>query len=396
MLSWRSLVPLCSLLSLTACFRIPGTEQKSIWTDDITTIELLLTGPEDHCDEIITFSYKMSGSRLTPRRVTLFKSLQDPKDFDPTQCRLDYAEFKRSSFIVNPGMENTIHYATQRDACLYYKNFEGRLLILPEEDMDRVLQEITPKRFGFASFLSNETDVFYGREYDSERGPFGKILEGANPLTFRVLKDPYGVDDKAAWMETTRIEGADPGTFLVKDWAWSQDLNRPYYNGQALPGVDMKSFQIVGSPYSKDGTSVYHMNRKIVNVNPSTFQLYFNGLYIRDDKLVIYDDVIVEGADIQTFSSIPYGYATDTNFVYFGAKRLDLKRAAFVDLKQGYAKDDSNVYFYDKRVEGADPATFEVETCISLTEVALKCVPSNNSYCNAKDKNARYRNGVRY
>lgn len=337
----------------------------------------------------------MSGARLTPRRVTLFKSLRDAKNPDPALCQHSYAEYKRSSFIVNPGTDNAIHYATQRDACLYYRNFEGKLLILSDEGMDRLLKEITPERLKFSSFSINETDVFYGREFDSERGPFGTPLEGANPLTFRALQDPYGADDQSAWMESKKMEGVDPSTFTVKDWTWSQDANRAYYLGEALPGVDMKSFQILNGGYSKDGTSVYYMNHKIAGVNPNTFQPYALGFYSRDDKFVIFNDVIVEGADLQSFSAPYYGnYATDTNSVYFGGKRLDLNRASFVDLKQGYCKDDSKVYFQDKLVQGADPATFEVDTCVSFTGAALRCVPSISISCYAKDKNTKYRNGV--
>lgn len=390
--------PLMILFSITvmgsACWKIPGSHTNSIWTDDITTIEVLLTDEVELCHDKRMFTYKMSDHRLTPRRVSLFKSISEFREHDVSLCKQDFVKFERASFVVNPGTEQAITYATTRDACLYHKDFQGKLRILSEEDFDRILQEIKPKRYGMWSYTRNETDVFYSREYDLENGPFGIILEGADPLSFRAMRDSYGADERAVWFESRKILESDPSTFIPREGAWSQDGYRVYYLGVALPDADVKTFQYSTGAYGRDKNSVYYTNLKIDGVDPNTFQPGSFVYYSRDQKSVIYGGSIVEGADPTTFTVVADAYALDVNAVYSQGKRLDMNRAAFVYLGQNYAGDDSKVYYFDQRVEGADVATFQPGQCIGLTGPRLMCVKAQTD-CYAQDKNAKYKNGIR-
>ncbi|HYX37692.1 MAG TPA: DKNYY domain-containing protein [Oligoflexus sp.] len=388
----------------SSCWIVPSAEPKSVWSDDVTTIELFLTGAEDFCGEMITFTYPMSGRRLTPRRIDLFKNIRDYTEPEPNRCNLPYTDFRREALVVNPGSGKAIHYATHRDACLYYKKFEGELRILSEQDFARILTEITPKRMGMLSYTRNETDAFYSREYDLENGPFGIALEGADPTTFHAYNDSYARDDRSVWNESRKIEGVDPKTFIARDHdPFSQDAKQIYFSGVALPGADVASIQILDGHYSKDAKSVYYTSKKIEGLDPSTFKVYAFSAYSVDQKYVVYDDQIVEGADVQTFSAPMYSsYGRDANAVYYHSRRLDLNVATFLELTYGYAKDASKVYHKGRLLNGVDAPTFEVERCYSFRpvqdlELNLKCAvraPSNSTTCYAKDKNFRYIDGV--
>ncbi|WP_176736574.1 DKNYY domain-containing protein [Oligoflexus tunisiensis] len=379
----------------SACTKVSPASQ-GIWNDSVSLVELILTDKLEVCGEEKIFTYPMSGRQLTAKRIELFKSIK-PIRFDAS-CPGTDSLVSREALVMSPGAPGEILYATNRDACLYSRNFQGELRILSDADFARILSELTPKRIGLRNYKKNETDVFYGPEFDSERGPFGIVLEGAEPTHFQPYGDLYGKDEVSVWYMENRIDGAAPSTFTPQDQGWSRDASHIFFKGVALPDVDLNSFQIIRGNYSKDQKSVYYESRKIAGVDPLTFQAYALGTYSRDRDLIIFDDKVLEGVDSATFT-VTLHYARDARSIYFGGKRLDLDPTTFKDFNNGYFGDANKVYFQDIQLAGADPASFETTPCLGLVgtnaqALTLQCRYSDSS-CIAKDRNHQYRNGIR-
>lgn len=75
---------------------------------------------------------------------------------------------------------------------------------------------------------------------------------------------------------------------------------------------------------------------------------------------ILYNDTIIENADISSFEIINFNWAKDKNTVYYNGRpvsNIDSKTFRYLDYH--YAVDKSYVYYDDQIIEGADAATFK-------------------------------------
>lgn len=156
------------------------------------------------------------------------------------------------------------------------------------------------------------------------------------------------------------IERADPNTFEVAG-RYAKDKNNIFLNNRILYGVDLATFQEIGERNFKDKNHTYSSYGKIIEgVDLSTFEDMPGGagFYIKDKDHIFFSDYsykydfkIIEGADQKTFEILggsPWmgTYARDSNFVYFGPRRIDGADPESLIVMQGmYAKDKNHTYF---------------------------------------------------
>jgi hypothetical protein len=137
----------------------------------------------------------------------------------------------------------------------------------------------------------------------------GKIIQDANPNTFKLYSGSVGIDDKFVYFTNHKIPNADPNTFEVLDIGCGhtmyRDKNAAYKltsdykyeesNIEIIDFYDMKSFEYLGecSHYTKDKNGIYYNHEKIEGADIKTFEVYFppheaakdkNGHYYKGER----------------------------------------------------------------------------------------------------------------
>lgn len=167
----------------------------------------------------------------------------------------------------------------------------------------------------------------------------------------------------------------------IADSEYATDGEYVYLNNEMLSGADPRTFKIDGY-YAKDAWSVYYDADRLSGVDASHFTvLGERGVYAKSDTDVYCAGMILEGADVATFSIFSDDdFAKDSTRVYVDCRTLrGVDSKTFEVLGGGYAKGAAHVYYYHQPILGADLKTFTVESGMVGTD----------EY-DAKDKNHMY------
>ena len=79
----------------------------------------------------------------------------------------------------------------------------------------------------------------------------GKVIKGASPARFKVLRDGYARDDWKVYYMGKAIKGANSNSFKVLDNGYAKDSWDVYYHGSKIKGAS--------SGASKCFTAVMHL-----------------------------------------------------------------------------------------------------------------------------------------
>jgi hypothetical protein len=258
----------------------------------------------------------------------------------------------------------------------------------------------------------------------------GHTCRAAGPIEPPTALDRFGKDKKFVFLERKKIDGADPASFELIDYSHEKDKvyvyfmgerisNRPaqfhHLNDQASYATDGKYFYYghnkmlasgfavfpEDSSYAKNKTTVFHAGVPVAEADPATFSLSANNTPITKDKRhVFYKDMLIPGADPDSFQEIGYsGMGMDKHSVYIETKSFpDINKdglkvsefseylintdavyrifwdddnvslqklpaanpKTFHSLGTGWAKDDRQVYYRGNTIPQADSASFEL------------------------------------
>ncbi len=203
-------------------------------------------------------------------------------------------------------------------------------------------------------------------------------IEDSTPYGHTYIGDCYTSYDGAVYYEAELIEGSDEKTFEVLQQHYARDKNHVYHQEEVIEVVDPATFTIIDYNYQKDKNFVYYRDDdihvafpfpfdvlKIVErANPSTFEV-FEG-YARDDNHVYWGDLLIEGADVDTFEKVGQRNYKDKNYAYdrgTGKPWENVDSATFEEVQGSggyYTKDKNSVYFLTKSIDDADPVIFEI------------------------------------
>ena len=233
-------------------------------------------------------------------------------------------------------------------------------------------------------------------------------IEDADGKSFSVINDNYAKDkDRVYFADTYRkgqeyytvkhsrlrvLNGADPTTFRILSYDYSRDKSSVFYEGVAFPVKDIETFELIDREYARDRVTAYYRQRPIPGSDGSTFAIIGQG-YSKDAKRIFYSGLppgehnrdhrlMVKGARPESFKVLSGGYAIDAAQVYYRGELLTREVASFTLLNGGYAKSATRVYFMGKRIPDADAASFET-------------LERDTGTADAKDRNAQYRHGER-
>lgn len=223
---------------------------------------------------------------------------------------------------------------------------------------------------GFATCWGKDTTYVYelcpAGSYYARAEDVNKlvVVKNATALSFVGLGYGYAKDDHAVYADftyendetiyfnstTTRIVAVDHTTFTPISSHYGKDKNYAYWNEEIITGahpatfkkisdvsdegMDSEFYSIPSSPVvAKDKYHVYVGGQVLPDADAKTFrrlteenEIKFSNYFITKDKVYfisrLLDSVLVmEGADIFTFTVMTYGYAQDKNYYYYNGKR---------------------------------------------------------------------------
>lgn len=237
-------------------------------------------------------------------------------------------------------------------------------------------------------------DEFSKRQYyakDSRRVyVYGKVIDGADPKTFKIIGNNLSRDHKAIFRATTlisndpdnfrlegslrkdskfvyhfrdTIHGADPATFreIKMMYGLGVDKNHVFCNKKLMPDSDPRSFRLVGTLYWKDKTGVFDYRCNKLDIDQRTvITLKKETNFLKDKDHIYADAKIIKEADRASFRVLNSSFAKDKKKIFYEERVIrGADRRTFKVIDNSYAKDKNNVYYLDKVVIGADVDTFK-------------------------------------
>ncbi len=130
-----------------------------------------------------------------------------------------------------------------------------------------LVKQADPLTFGLFEDYPDNWIYFFARDskhiYKS-----GEIIDGADLVTFQILKKGYSKDKNFIYTGSSKIEGADPGTFLVLNSVYSKDKNNVYYQQRVLQNANPGTFEIICEQKARDKNNFYSGNQIVKSVEP--------------------------------------------------------------------------------------------------------------------------------
>lgn len=174
--------------------------------------------------------------------------------------------------------------------------------------------------------------------------------------TFKALSFRYAKDSKCVYYENQIVEGADPKTFRVlKDEEhFAQDKNRVYYQANATSIRDLKSLKHknmdrgLNEAFHTDGTTVYNSELMAMPVGCDFATIHKVERYrdwYADKNRVYYENRILPGANPLTFRIFWSHYVSENN-------------VSNNNKDASYSCDGDHVYYRDSLMSGVDVSSF--------------------------------------
>jgi DKNYY family len=199
-----------------------------------------------------------------------------------------------------------------------------------------------------------------GQDYFSSPHRRVKVLE-ADPASFRILARGYARDANKLFFEGQPFPVKDVNSFEILEYGFARDRSSGYYQQTVIPGSNGGSFAVLDNHYSKDKAHVFYSDNDL-NASP---------VVLRHQRL--------DGAILESFTTLESGYAKDAKRVYHKGKPL-ASSTSFEVLSLWYAKTDTQVFYNGKPVTGADAKSFVMLEPIS-------------EQADSKDSRASYQQG---
>lgn len=162
-----------------------------------------------------------------------------------------------------------------------------------------------------------------GREYYSIAHARVKLVDGADPATFRVLRSGYAKDASNVFFEGVRFAVRDAATFELLDYGFARDRIAGYYHQAELAGSHGPSLVPLDTHHGRDRSHAWYATIETTDARSSVVARRVNDV------------------DAASFEVLGSGYARDRSRVYFrGGAVTQAQRDSFVVLSP--AVDDAD------------------------------------------------------
>ncbi len=191
---------------------------------------------------------------------------------------------------------------------------------------------------------------------------YGHLLHAPNldGASVELIERYYFKTKDAVYFYEAQIPEAEPATFEILEGAYSKDKNAVYYSNQKLEGLDPKTTRALSYQFICDEEHAFHYDTQIDLVGKDCQLIEENGDYIKDKKRVFYEGELVPDADPATFEILEGNFQRDKDHLFYGPQKLDIDPKTAIHIGEPYIIGQSKVYFNHTTIEGADVNSFEI------------------------------------
>jgi len=163
------------------------------------------------------------------------------------------------------------------------------------------------------------------------------------------------------WNEKV-IENADINSFVKIDSdenLFGKDNKNVYFNNEIIPGADPKTFKHIKNGYAIDKKRAYYYNDSIANSSSKEFKI-IDGYFSKDYKDVYYTTMPLKVCSLKNFKFVFNDnennwerWSTDGCFYYFNNFKVpskDYKNITIFKGSAGISKDRKSVYIKDRNI----------------------------------------------
>ncbi|NSY98996.1 hypothetical protein G6M12_24130 [Agrobacterium tumefaciens] len=236
----------------------------------------------------------------------------------------DRALFQRLTGNDGIGLPVTEPFSMRTELAALRRAIEANPRIGPFANVDWVAHYIGERRFPTIRYIHNGHQVYVDGAPIRDRK--GVPLSGVDPFTFRQLGDRWFCDDRHVYGQgetPTKLfwfsaRGADPDSFTVLNQRYGVDKAAGYYiTNLRLPTEEPGTFGIVSyyygsgqkpgirieeSHYAKDSRKVYAYGVAIEGADAASFHsIGDEGRYFADRKHVYWEKSLIPDADRESF-----------------------------------------------------------------------------------------------
>lgn len=181
--------------------------------------------------------------------------------------------------------------------------------------------------FSCNSRYEQREDKIYYRFWSTQGGWNERIVENADIQSFSEIKTKvnlYGKDRSNVYFKNEIIPGADPNTFKHIKEGYAVDKNRAYYFNDSIANSSPIEFKIIDGYFSKDWKNVFYTDKSlnVCSVRDFTFvyedEESFLGRWSTDGCYYYFNNYKVPSNDYENVVLFKgsFGISKDTNFVY--------------------------------------------------------------------------------
>ena len=184
------------------------------------------------------------------------------------------------------------------------------------------------------------------------------ILHDADPHTLQDLGYGYAKDNENVWLEGRLLPLVDARSFRLKNSAPPVPPSGGDFDlGDILAGIfGPGAGQNPGSGHhgqpGQPGYGQGHGQQGHGHPGHNPVPPHERGYEVIGTK-VYFNGVIVSNASVHSFKDLGWGYAKDSNRVYYNGKKLTNNPSRFKVLADGYAMDSFDVYYFGKEIEAS-------------------------------------------
>tara|TARA_R110002072_G_scaffold174802_19_gene330602 strand:- start:16735 stop:17469 length:735 start_codon:yes stop_codon:yes gene_type:complete len=175
-----------------------------------------------------------------------------------------------------------------------------------EQREDKIYYRFWSTQGGWNERLVENADIHSFSEIETNDNLYGKdklnvyytneIIPGADPNTFKHIKEGYAIDKNRAYYFNDSIANSSPREFEIIDGYFSKDWKNVFYTDKSLNVCSLKDFTFVYEDeesflgrWSTDGCYYYFNNYKVPSNDYKNIELFKGSNGISKDTEFVYD-----------------------------------------------------------------------------------------------------------
>ncbi|QXP59486.1 DKNYY domain-containing protein [Olleya sp. HaHaR_3_96] len=263
-------------------------------------------------------------------------------------------------------------YGMDKDFIYYYNDYK-----IPRTDTPSYIDNSNTEVLRMAD------KILYSGQVISDQGPdfmsidadyskdkshvyrYGKIQDGVDAESFKILSPYFRVDKNTAYYFDTPIIGSDAATFQVLNESFSKDNQHVYFEDRKVIDVNPKDINTsrakelnkrwLWRPLRITKTTVRLVPNNNVSDITNYFHSYKNEVYTYDKKMdgIKASDVIILDEEEKYFTRVK------DQFFYYGNPIPNVEPGTFIVISEHFSKDVNQVYWCQYPLINIKPSLFE-------------------------------------